>query len=181
MTPADAVARARLAIGHRCLYFLGHGGFDPLRSFPWHNDPAIDGCDCSGFVAWCLGLSRRIVAGPLAARYKPYFGEWLETSAIVRDAKSPFGLFTAVPWEEARSGDLLVYGDADGHQGHVGIVASADHHGPLTVVHCSSGNFKGTGDAVQETGPHIWQARGTVARYADFVEVASAGSDTPTS
>lgn len=170
MTPdaAGAVARARAAIGHKCAYILGHGGFHGDADWPWYRDAAIDGCDCSGFVAWCLGLPRRLVTGPLADRYKPHFGEWLETTAIVKDALSDFGLFSKVTWELARPGDLVVYGDGGGHQGHVGLVSEVDAHGPVKVVHCSLGNFHAKGDAVQETDPHLWQGRGIVARYAEF-------------
>jgi hypothetical protein len=55
-------------------------------------------------------------------------------------------------------GDLLVYPDSGGRQGHIGIVTVQDGQGPVLVIHCSSGNFTHTGDAIRETPPLVFSA-----------------------
>jgi len=40
----------------------------------------------------------------------------------------------------------VVFPDANGHQGHIGIIVSATN-----VIHCSSGNNKQFGNAIQST------------------------------
>lgn len=153
MKREQAVLRARSAIGHGAIYVLGAGGKNPHAAEPW-DIPGM-GCDCSGLAAWALGLSRFI---------------WLDTSRIYAIARGERA-FTEVKWTEARPGDLLVYPDRLGtdqkrHQGHVGLVSEASGTGPIMVVHCSSGNFQRHSDAIQETGPEAWTARGIVARPA---------------
>lgn len=56
------------------------------------------------------------------------------------------------------------YISADGksHDGHIGIVVEASGKGikgAQRVIHCSMGNFKKSGDAIQITGPQAWVAR----------------------
>lgn len=164
MTPAAAIARARSAIGHRTAYRLGKGGMNPSSPVPWD---ASGGCDCSGFIAWVLGISR-LSDTPW---YKKFNGGWIETTAIVRDARTPFGFFDEVPWEEARPGMIVVYGDDNGHQGHVGMVTRFKRGGgPHRVIHCSSGNYKRTGDAIQETEPTAFtRGHAIIARSAFII------------
>lgn len=154
------LARARSAIGHGTLYKLGKGGFNPASPHPWN---ALGECDCSGYAAWCLGVSRH-TEHPFYAHQN---GGWLETSAIVADAHSSFGMFEAIRWEQAQPGDLLVYGDSGGHQGHVGVVSEVNDSGPTAACHCSSGNARVRHDAIQETGVAVWSLNGgIVARPA---------------
>lgn len=163
MLALEAVHRAQSAMTHRAVYRLGMGGFNPSSPVPWNSRGE---CDCSGFVAWCLGVGRHLDHPWYAA----YNGGWLETTAIVRDAVSRFGFFDRVAAELAKPGDLLVYGDHDGHQGHVGLVATAQI-GVRSVIHCSLGAFKNGGDAIAESSPGLWLSRGgIVARYALFTE-----------
>jgi len=163
----DAVLeRARRCLGQKAKYGLGAGGFQPDAQWPWNSEGQLD---CSGFLAWCLGTSRYL--------HHPWYrnvnGGWLETSAIVRDCGTRFGLFDRVPWSQARTADLLVYGDSGEHQGHVGIISEVDaaaegaEAAPSKVIHCSAGNFREGGDAIAETGVELWEKRGgIVARYA---------------
>ena len=157
MTGMEAVARARKALGGGCIYKLGKGGFTPTNPAPWSKQME---CDCSGFVSWCLGVSRK-TDNPW---YVAYNGGWFETSAIVRDATSPFGVFTEVARYDALPGDVLVWGDAGGKQGHVGLVT-----GPTTVIHCSRGNFTMTADAIRETDQHIFDANKAIAARCAWV------------
>jgi len=167
MNPDQVLARARQAIGQGCVYKLGAGGRKPFAPLPWIGPPE---CDCSGFVAWCLGVDRH-TDNPW---YKNQNGGWIETTAICRDSDSPYGIFTKVKWEDALPGMLVVYGDrvieGTRRQGHVGIVTAVDH-GPSHVIHCSLGNWHKTGDAIQETGPAAWKARGdAIVAACGFVE-----------
>lgn len=164
LTRSAIVARARAAIARGTVYKLGAGG--RLKN------PGVGAeLDCSGFVAVALGVDRYLE--PWLPHYEG--GDWLETSALVRDAQSPWGFVAAVPWTEARPGDLLVWGDRGKGQGHVGIVATSGPVGPLTVVHCSNGNFKKTGDAIRETDSGIFARNGAiVARVAWVVDDAAA-------
>lgn len=120
-------ARRRLARARSALhadppirYKLGKGGFDP--SLP---TPAPTGeCDCSGFVAWCLGLGRD---------QRRAHGFWISTTDIVRDALGAQRLFVRL--EGPEPGCVAAYPDRAGRQGHAAIVAQAR---PLAGIDCSS-------------------------------------------
>lgn len=174
MTLQDVVDRARSAIGRGIRYKLGTGGFHPDDDTPSRSGV----CDCSGFVAWCLRMSRRIAPdSPWYEYYREYNGGWVETSALVRDAEAPFGFVDRVAWEDAEPGMLLVYGDSKGrsgetHQGHVGIVSAINGRGPEMAIHCSRGNDTSFGDAIHETGIKLWVSRGIVCRVAGVEGVA---------
>lgn len=169
MTPQEAAERALSAVGRGTVYKLGAGGMDPEK-------PLGHVSDCSGFVAWAMGVSRK-TDHPW---YRHFNGGWLETSAIVRDARTPnAGLFTLVEWPEAQVGDLLVWGDHNGHQGHVGMVTATvplqegifDQVDRLHVTHCSLGNFRTAEDAVQSTSARMFaQNLAIVARYIGWSE-----------
>lgn len=165
MTGAQVVERARGAIGHGCVYVLGKGGIKPDALYPWPPGMPNLGCDCSGFVAWALGVSRWI------EKWHPSYegGDWFETTAVLRDAQRPYGFVNAIPWASAQPGDILVWGDANGKQGHIGIVTECDATGPSMVVHCSKGNWRKSGDAIQETDVSIFQHNGAIAARVDWV------------
>lgn len=153
VTAAQAVARARSAIGHGCKYGLGKGGMEPSRQWPWND--AME-CDCSGFAMWALGASRVL---------------WFDTSRIVSEATNTRPMWEAYPWELAKPGDLIVYGDRRGtdgkvRQGHVGVVSEVNAEGPTLVVHCSGGNWREHSDAIRETVPTVFVlGRAIIARY----------------
>ena len=75
----NPIDRARSAIGKKIAYKLGKGGYHPEDPSPsWFGES-----DCSGFVSWCLGISR-----------KKNFGDghqWVSTSDIYRDATGAQG------------------------------------------------------------------------------------------
>ncbi len=119
------VARARKATDKKLCpsrYSLGRGGFDPFAECP--TDKA-NRCDCSGFVAWAIWLSRK----PKASR--PW---WIETTRIFRDATTERDVFVQIP--EAVPGCIVVYGDSGGKQGHTGIVTKVSGK-KITGVDCS--------------------------------------------
>jgi len=102
--------------------------------------PAAGGkCDCTGFVAWCLGFSRKLND----RFYVDFNGGWFETTAVWTDVSLNVGIMEP---SGKKPGAVLVYPDANGHQGHVGLLIDATH-----VVHCSSSNDATFGDAIQIT------------------------------
>ena len=117
------------------------------------------GCDCSGFVAWSLSESRHIKDQGRAKA----FGNWIETSAMERDATGARALFEQVALASTLPGDVLVYGDRGAAQGHAGIIAVCEPGGPVKVIHCSRGNERATGDAIRETDAALFLARGAIA------------------
>jgi cell wall-associated NlpC family hydrolase len=150
MTVTELLQRARSAIGHKVKYRLGAGGIDPNSPTPASIDNA---CDCSGFVYWCLGISRK-TDHPLYVRFN---GGWINTDAIVHDANQPTGLF--FPLDEPKVGCLWVFPSRRPKRpyGHVGIV-SAVRNGKVTkVIHCAASNFRRYGDAIRETPPTVFQ------------------------
>lgn len=138
MTREQVVARALSAVGQGCAYTLGTGGANPLRTVPWGDDKKVS--DCSGFACWALGIHRMI---------------WLDTFRMHWFAVGHTPL-REVGWLEAKPGDLLVWPDRiiEGikHEGHVGVVTQVGPAGASRVTHCSAGNWRASGDAIQETG-----------------------------
>jgi hypothetical protein len=167
MKASEVVARAAACVAQGAKYKLGKGGMNPASAVPW---TSLGECDCSGFAAWCLGVSR-MTDNPW---YETQNGGWLETSAIVRDCGTEFGFFAKVAWEDAEPGMLVVYGDRKTEsgktiQGHVGVISRVDASGPTRAIHCSSGNFRNTGDAIRETGIELWANRGGIVARCAFV------------
>jgi hypothetical protein len=137
----QTMSRAQSAIGHRTVYKLGKGGFDPTK-------PLTSQCDCSGFIAWAIGIPRELPPGS---------NKWLSTDEYWRGGKPvKAGLFSQIPIKESRSGDLLVYPDSGGNQGHVALITQNDFQRPLLIIHCSKGNFSIFGDAICEGNPAVF-------------------------
>lgn len=162
----DVVQRALDSAGRGCKYKLGAGGRLWHKSTPWN--PITRECDCSGFAAYSLGVDRH-TNHPW---YVSFNGGWLETTAIVRDARTAaFGMFTELPWVDAVPSDFLVWGDAGGKQGHVGVIVSVNPKGPMLVAHCSTGNWRRTGDAIRVTDAAIFAANAAVVARCALVEL----------
>ena len=154
------ITRARTAIG-KVRYGLGCGGLhgdDPLPARPILHTPRhapapvlANWCDCSGFVAWVLGRSRKPAKD---------FPLWLCTDSVANDAKGKQRLFERI--DAPVPGCIAVYGDwKDGkgqpHQGHIALVVDPAKH---VVIDCSS-DLDGVAEHVQEVfwnGKHnvIW-------------------------
>lgn len=129
----------------RTKYVLGAGGMDPHLPSPGGI------CDCSGFVAWCLGLSRKP---------KPSRPWWIETTAMVRDATGQKAVFAFLDGPEP--GCVVVYGDKGGHQGHTGIVTVVRSPRDYDVVDCSSGSWKREQDAIVEHTGIVFRQHGAI-------------------
>lgn len=123
MNVRDLLARARSQLGRGTRYQLGAGGYTPSKPYPGGGGGhAEDGCDCSGFVCWCLGISRHTTN----EYYRLKLGtEWISTVSMFRDCGDSAGLFESL--EHPRVGCIVVYPDGaagKGRQGHVGIVTA---------------------------------------------------------
>jgi cell wall-associated NlpC family hydrolase len=139
----QTLVRAQSALGLGTVYKLGKGGFDPTR-------PMMPNCDCSGFVSWAIGIPREL---------PPTSNKWVSTDSVWSGGKpvKP-NLFSQIPLAESMAGDLLVYPDKAGHQGHIGIITQVDNNSPTYVIHCSKGNFIHYHDAIRTTGPGVFLA-----------------------
>jgi len=165
------VARARSVIGKATVYKLGQGGRDPHALHPgvvrMVEGFATYECDCSGFAAWCVGVDRYL-PNVGAAEADAY--QWFETSNLAKDVlRDDWPNLRKVLWQAALPGDLLVWGDREGSQGHVGVVASLGQVGPETVVHCSAGNFRREKDAIQETGVELFLRNHALVAHVAWV------------
>lgn len=140
------VERAEKALG-ACDYKMGRGGFSAIADLPgetWFDKLKKrnrTSCDCSGFVAWGVGRSRRP---------QPDFGKWwLSTDTIWSDAIGALRkikrvekrLFKKVELADMQPGDIVVYPDKWGAagkklgEGHCGIVVDP---ATRTIIDCSS-------------------------------------------
>lgn len=156
MKAVDLLNRARSASGKKIKYKLGSGGLHPSQPLPANLNHE---CDCSGYVCWALQISRK-TEHPL---YVNFNGGWINTDAMVHDGNKSSGYFE--PLAKPKIGALIVYGRTpQGTVGHVGIVTALDANGAVSkVIHCSNGNYKNLGDAIQETAPTVFQKQaGTV-------------------
>jgi hypothetical protein len=159
-TIADAIERARKMVGAAIHYQLKdkNGGRNPDAPDPashWINDHGdrVATCDCAGFVAWCLGFDR----------YQPgtfeYWDGWINTDSAIFEAENNGEWFERLAAPEL--GCLIVYpshGKAPNRLiGHVGIVVAVPENARIRVIHCSSGNDRRTGHAIQETDDAAWR------------------------
>ena len=164
----ELVTRARSQIGKGTVYRLGGGNLDPSAPHPRDEQ---ESADCSAFACWAIGIRK----------YQPQFrwlvafnGGWYNTGAVWRDADVPIGLFEMAT--QPYVGCLMVYpsvalarthlrGVRRGPSvGHVGVVTEARGGKATRVVHCSSGNFRRTGDAIRETDAAVFE-RVAYSRY----------------
>ena len=174
----QSLQRARTGLEQTTTYVLGQGGFDPTKMLTTN-------CDCSGFIAWSIGIPRE---------FPPGSNRWLDTDAYWNSggaaAKAAgFPLLQNVPAADAEPGDLIVYPDQNGSQGHIGIISGVDNHGELKVIHCSKGNWRRFGDATRETDSGVWKIQSktkimridfdAMRRYAGITDATPVVIDVP--
>ncbi|HEY2961376.1 MAG TPA: peptidoglycan-binding domain-containing protein [Pyrinomonadaceae bacterium] len=154
----QSLSRARTGLEEKITYVLGRGGYDPTIMLTKE-------CDCSGFIAWAIGIPRE---------FPPGSQRWLDTDAYWSGgggaAKAAgFPLLREVPAAEAEPGDLIVFPDPAPHkQGHIGMISGVDQQGELRVIHCSKGNWTHFGDATRETDAAVWKNQPTRIMRIDF-------------
>jgi len=144
---AQFLNRARSAKNKKTIYKLGAGGMKPSNATP---TDAGNKCDCSGFVCWALGVSRK-TTHPL---YMKFNSGWMNTDGIVHDATTTTGFFDKIIVPKV--GCMIVYPGGKGKIGHVGIVTEVKSGVVTKVLHCSGGNYRTTGDAIQETDAAVF-------------------------
>lgn len=169
MTTAEFLARARSQLKFELSYRLGAGKIVPSGE---HCGDETMGCDCSAFVCWCARM--RKYQGEELWWLSKHNGGWLNTDGIWIDAvKHTSGNFEPA---SRKPGAVVVYPGASIEEafgssrwGHVGIVTAIDED-KLTVIHCSSGNYKKTGRAVMETDGELFTRRKAIFCWPASVE-----------
>ncbi|MFA6964874.1 hypothetical protein [Bosea sp. (in: a-proteobacteria)] len=158
MNASTLILRAKSAL-EKDVKYKSPGKAPPIEATSWPNSPIAT--DCSGFLAWCLRISRKI-DHPF---YNRINGGWFETTAVHADGRASVGYCSQI--NKPRPGAMLVYPDYLGsdnrmHDGHMGLVVEVNGgsgiDGVTGIVHCSVGNDR-NGSAIQETGPGIWKAK----------------------
>ncbi len=149
----QTLARARAAIDAQTTYRLGAGGRDPSQ-------PMAGEIDCSGFVSHAMGIPRQ---------FPPGQNSWIFTDSIyngtggnTQEAAGGSPPFNEVPPDQARPGDLIVYGSqySNGERtriGHVGIISEVNPDGSFQVIHSSSSASRRHGDSTLETDSSAFQ------------------------
>jgi hypothetical protein len=163
MTAAELIARAQRIATRRVIYKLGAGGLRPTADGP---TDAWQQCDCSGYVCWALGISRQT----MHPFYLKLNGGWINTDAMVADAKAQTGFFQEIA--APIPGALIVFPSRKPARsvGHVGIVTGVDRDGGVSsVLHCSSGNYRSTGSAVRETSSAAFQIADVIFAWYEGV------------
>jgi len=123
--------RAHSALKLTTHYKLGEGGFNPIK-------PLTPQCDCSGFIAWAIGIPRE---------FPPGSNKWLSTTEYYAGGAPVLpGLLSQVELHQARAGDLLVYPHQNGQVGHIALISEVSDGQPAGILHCSSGNYKNFGN-----------------------------------
>ncbi|HPQ68431.1 MAG TPA: peptidoglycan-binding domain-containing protein [bacterium] len=116
-------------------------------------------CDCSGFAAWSIGIPRH-----LPAKKKV----WLQTTSYWNGGiDTGQRIFDQVAENAAQPGDIVVYPDIGGKQGHMGFVSRMENGVVTRVIHCSKSNYTNHGDAILETAPTAFRAK----KQTRFVQV----------
>ena len=146
-TTEELFERIHRVVGLPIAYRLSGGGMDPESPTPADRQ---NSCDCSGLVAWALGLSRK-TEEPL---YVKFNGGWINTDAMAFDIGQDTGLFHRC---DPCPGAVIVYpGPPARRVGHCGIILTMDGLLLGTVAHCSSTHWRTTGAAIQITPPDIF-------------------------
>lgn len=132
------LSKARFAIRKDTRYVLGAGGYDPNAELPHDKNR---GCDCTGFVAWCLGIDRRRSRNDLVE---------VQSDALVIEANRPNG--NVVKLAKPEPGCVLVYGgvwlgkplqSVRVRPGHAAI-----YEGGGMIIDCGSTPFRREGQAI---------------------------------
>lgn len=159
MTVKEFLARVRSQVGQNTIYGLGRG--TTVGPSPRDETGA---CDCSAFVCWCLDIRKRQTQFAWLTRLNH---GWFNTDGIWWDAtRETTGFFEKIDAPEP--GAIVVFpSNAISEQpgpkiGHVAVITSVAADGSFRVVHCSSGNFKKTGDAIRETEPTMFTPASTI-------------------
>lgn len=154
---AAEVVRRALSCEGTGIYGLGKGGRDPLARLPL--DASGRG-DCSGFLSWCWGESRKDTDDG----DDEIVGDWIYTDALEADGRGEQRFARRVMPPSVRPGDGLVYG-AGAKVGHCAIViavpAVVRRFADVTVMHCHGPS--GKGPAITRASGALWDRKGGIA------------------
>ena len=163
LTRQEAVQRALSQVGQG-RYDLGAGGRNPSNKSPFgaprsarnKDKGGRDWCDCSGFIAWCLGYDR---VQNLGTKEELWYSCREIISDSYHDNPKLFSQFKGI----VNPGDIIVYGPKGKMKwGHIGIVTkvlpgfvrgSHDWWKFVEVTHCSTGNG---GVAIRTSNAKLW-------------------------
>ncbi len=163
-------------------YRLGGGAVHAARN------TCADGahtCDCSAFVCWALGIDKQGSYPYLVPPGKPVEpgNQWYGTDNIWNDAVHlEVGLFQQIA--DPVAGCVVVFParrrpDGKSTPGHIGLVVRGGPAGVEAVLHCSSGNFKATGDAIRETDDTVFRNRvGLIYAWCARIAPSAPSSET---
>ena len=162
MTVNEFLARARGQVGQGTVYGMGRGA--TLGPSPRDE---IGACDCSAFVCWCLDIRKQQTQFAWLVALN---GGWYNTDGMWWDAtRESTGFFEKI--DKPEPGALVVFPGratsklAGPKIGHVGVITSVAANGSYKIVHCSSGNFRTTGDAIRETAPTMFTTASTIVAW----------------
>lgn len=174
MTVEELLERARSQVGLGIRYKMGGGTSKAAR----HTcADTKNTCDCSSFVCWALGIDKNGSYPYLRPPGNPPdpSGDWYGTDQIWEDAvRLRLGQFQQI--DTPVPGCVIVFpttwksGKAR-PAGHCGIVSAVGRGQSLRVLHCSSGNFKAHGDAVQETNAGVFTDPRTVFAWCGQIDL----------
>jgi hypothetical protein len=164
MVPEQAIARARSQLGARTVYRMAGGQINPKGT---DCRDELRSCDCSAALCWIYRINK--YQGNEFWWLNELNGGWLNTDGIFVDARgqehSGPEIMTGNFYEimSPRPGCGVVFPASwvskikGPRVGHCGIVTEVDDDGSYQVIHCSSGNYKRTGDAIQETSGALFE------------------------
>jgi hypothetical protein len=165
LTEQELLDRARSQLGRGTVYRYGGG-----KIIPEGTDcrDELGGCDCSAFACWVFRM-RKWQADELYW-LKELNDGWYSTDGIWMDAmgndSGSFGPAYTGNFFRCRLpivGCAVVYPSAAVSKkkgpriGHVGIITKVRSRNDYSIIHCSSSNFKRTGDAIQETSGRLFE------------------------
>lgn len=173
-TVEEVLARARSQKGLGIRYRLGGG---TARAGRHTCADARGACDCSAFACWALGIDKQGSYPFLVSPGQPVEpgNQWYGTDNIWNDSVHiALGLFSRI--HDPAPGCLILYprqrlSGKKSTPGHVGVVTRVDAGGTLSVLHCSSGNSKKSGDAIQETDDAVFRGKAGLI-YSWCAEIA---------
>ena len=89
-------------------------------------------------------------------------------AALLASGEKGGGWFTKTATPQP--GDIMVWPDGDGHQGHIGIISEVAGGKASKMIHCSHGNDNKFGRAIQETDADIFYAHNAAPLHFDRAE-----------
>ncbi len=164
MVPEQAIARARSQLCLGTVYRMAGGKINPTST---DCRDELRSADCSAFLTWVYRIKK--YQGDEFWWLNELNGGWYNTDGIWIDARghdwSGPEIMTGNFYEihSPRPACAVVFPASwvskipGPRVGHCGVVTEVYDDGAYKTVHCSSGNYKRTGDAIQETSGALFE------------------------